>query len=106
MKKIEWPASASRVARKRSKRRRLASAVTAVALCLGGMSAVLGQTPLGPEFHADDFGKNPQGFQSIGVSKGGEFLVAWQEITPDGKHDGLWSQWFSSTGQPIGKNRL
>lgn len=63
------------------------------------------QSPVGPEFHADGFGKNPQGYQSVGVSKGGEFLVVWEEITPGGKA-GLWSQWFSPSGLAVGKNHL
>jgi hypothetical protein len=71
--------------------------ISAVLICLCGLAPAAGraQTPAGPEFHANNFGKNPQGYQSVGVSPGGDFLVAWQEITPDGKQDGLWSQWFS-----------
>jgi hypothetical protein len=65
-----------------------------------------GQIPVGPEFHANDFGKNPSGDQSVGVAAGGEFLVVWQQIIPDGKHDGLWSQWFSPSGQPLRGNRF
>jgi hypothetical protein len=63
------------------------------------------QAPVGPEFHANNFGKNPQGYQSVTYSKGGEFLVVWEEMTPDGKA-GLWSQWFSASGLPLGKNHL
>ena len=50
--------------------------------------------------------KIPRGYQSVGVSTRGDFLVVWQEITPDGKQDGLWSQWFSPSGQPLGSNRF
>ena len=81
--------------------------ISAVLICLCGLAPTAGraQTPVGPEFHANNFGKNPQGYQSVGVSTGGDFLVVWEQITPDGKA-GLWSQWFSPSGYPLGKNRL
>jgi hypothetical protein len=83
---------------------RLASLAATFAL-FACMLAARAQVPMGGEFHANNFGANPPGYQSVGVSKGGAFLVVWEQITPDGKA-GLWSQWFSPVGQPQGSNRL
>jgi hypothetical protein len=87
-------------------RRMAGFSILTIGLWLACAAMAHAQTPVGPEFHANDFGKHPSGDQSVGVAAGGEFLVVWQEITPDGKYDGLWSQWFSSSGQPLGGNRF
>ena len=68
-------------------------------------AAAYAQASLSPEFHVNSFGKNPPAYQSVGVGKGGEILVVWEQITP-GRKAGLWSQWFSPAGQPVGTNRL
>lgn len=70
-----------------------------------GTAGSYAQTPLGPEFRANEQGKHPQGDQVIGVAESGEFLVVWQGRTEEGSRDGLWGQWFSSNGQPSGHNR-
>jgi hypothetical protein len=64
------------------------------------------QTPVSPEFHVNNSNKFPPGYENVGFSKGGEILVVWQSRTPDGNHDGLRGQWFSPTGNLIGKNLL
>jgi hypothetical protein len=68
--------------------------------------AAAAQTPLSSEFAANKLGSFPQVDQTVAVSKSGETLVVWQSITPDGKHDGMWAQWFSPLGEVIGGNVL
>ncbi len=68
-------------------------------------AASLGQTLAGPELHVNSIAKNVVGGQRVGFTTNGEFLVVWEQVTPDGKA-GLWGQWFSPTGQPLGGNRL
>jgi hypothetical protein len=97
----EWVRRGARCAR-----RMAGPPVLTISLGLACAAMAHAQTPVGPDFYANDFGKNPSGDQSVGVAAGGQFLVVWQEITPDGKQDGLWSQWFSPAGQPLRGNRF
>jgi hypothetical protein len=68
-------------------------------LLFGRAATGIAQTPLSPEFRANTQGALPQVDQVVAVSHNGELLVVWQSI-------GLWGQWFSPDGQPIGRNRV
>jgi hypothetical protein len=72
---------------------------------LSASAAALAQTPVGPEFAANKVGIFNQGYQNVAVGSNGDILVVWQSKT-DETHDGLWAQWLSPAGEPLGGNRL
>ena len=43
-----------------------------------------------------------QRFPSVGITAGGDFVVAWQSYTQDGSGDGVFAQRFSSVGVAMG----
>src|SRR5258708_4435778 len=77
--------------------------VTLVVLSVPTVS--LAQTPVSPEFAANKVGIFNQGYQNVAVGANGDSLVVWQSKT-DETHDGLWAQWFSPAGEPLGRNLL
>jgi hypothetical protein len=79
----------------------LALYLTAGLLCsLQGLA----QTPVGPEFRANEQGVLSQFNQNVAVARTGEILVVWESATPDAKRSGIWGQWFSPEGRPLGRN--
>jgi large repetitive protein len=68
--------------------------------------AALAQTPASPEFATNRLESFNQGYQNVAVSKSGEILVVWLSRTADGNHTGMWAQWFSPQGEPMGGNLL
>jgi hypothetical protein len=67
--------------------------------------AGIAQTPVSPEFRVNTQGTHPQVDQVLAVSRSGEILVVWDGMTEDESRNGLWGQWFSRAGEPIGRNR-
>jgi hypothetical protein len=83
---------------------RLSSWFLLVAAGLLCALAVSAQTPVGPEFRANEQGALSQFNQVAAGARTGEFLVVWEGATPDAKRSGLWAQWFTPQGRPIGGN--
>lgn len=85
-------------------RRRWSGLILFVLILSLGTAASRAQTPIGPEFHANDFGRHPQGAMSATLNKAGELFILWEEYTFNGTD--FRGQWFSSSGMPLGRNRL
>jgi large repetitive protein len=79
------------------------SAAPLFALLSLGLAAPAGtQTPLGPEFRANEFTIDIQARPAVATDAAGNFVVAWHSFDQDGDSTGIMARRYDAAGNPRG----